>query len=69
MTQKPGVHNVVALLVNRPADKLERGDVGTIVETDGDAALVEFNDKDGRCRALITCKLSDILPLKTEQAE
>ena len=41
--------DVVALLADRAADGLARGQVGTVVESFGDdSVLVEFSDDDGR---------------------
>jgi hypothetical protein len=60
----PAVPDVVALLVERPADGLARGQVGTVVETlDAAAVLVEFADDQGRAYAVVPCEQSDLLVL------
>ena len=60
----PSVLDVVALLVDRAADGLARGQVGTVVESLGDdALLVEFSDDDGRAYAVVPCALSELLVL------
>ncbi len=57
--------DVVALLADRPADGLARGQVGTVVETlDGSNVLVEFSDEDGRAYAIVACPRADLLALR-----
>lgn len=52
-TSHASLLDVVALLVDVPADGLQRGDVGTIVEVlDPGHFLVEFADSDGQMYAL-----------------
>jgi len=47
--KEPSLLDVVALLADRPADALTRGQVGTVVETlTDDAVLVEFSNDAGR---------------------
>ncbi|HEX3484561.1 MAG TPA: DUF4926 domain-containing protein [Micropepsaceae bacterium] len=59
-----GVLDVVALLADRPADGLARGQVGTIVEfLGGDTVLVEFSDDTGRAYAIVPCQQSELLTL------
>ena len=54
----------VALLVDRPADVLARGQVGTVLEAlDEKSALVEFSDDQGRAYAIIPCAYSDLTVL------
>jgi hypothetical protein len=61
---RPSVLDVVALLADRPADNLARGQVGTVVEAlDESAALVEFSDDQGRAYAVIPCALSELIVL------
>jgi len=61
---RPSLLDVVALLKDRPADKLARGQVGTIVEVlDGGAALVEFSDDQGRAYAVAPCTYSELIVL------
>jgi len=58
-------HAVVALLIDRPADGLARGQVGTVVEGRGETdVLVEFSDDDGRASAIVSCARADLLPLR-----
>lgn len=60
----PALLDAVALLTDRPADRLARGQVGTIVETLGDSeALVEFCDDDGRAYAIVPCPLAELMVL------
>jgi hypothetical protein len=60
----PATLDVVALLADRPADNLARGQVGTVVEAPGgEALLVEFSDDDGRAYALVPCLKSDLIVL------
>ncbi|HEY8698866.1 MAG TPA: DUF4926 domain-containing protein [Rhizomicrobium sp.] len=61
---EPSLLDVVALLADRPADSLARGQVGTIVESlDEDSALVEFSDDQGRPYAVVPCALSELIVL------
>jgi Domain of unknown function (DUF4926) len=63
----PSVLDVVALLMERPAEGLARGQVGTVVESlDGDAVLVEFSDDEGRAYAIAPCLRSELLVLHYE---
>jgi hypothetical protein len=56
--------DVVALLADRPAENLERGQVGTVVEAlDESTALVEFSDDQGRAYAIAPCALSELIVL------
>jgi hypothetical protein len=71
MTVKPHAQNgvpslldVVALLTDRPAHGLARGQVGTVVEQlDDKSWLVEFNDDHGRAYAVASCQAVDLLVL------
>ncbi len=61
---RPTTPDVVALLADRPADKLSRGQVGAVVEEfDPDTVLVEFSDDDGRAYAVVPCRTSDLIVL------
>jgi hypothetical protein len=61
---QPDVLDVVALLDDRPADSLARGQVGTVVETlDSETVLVEFSDDNGRAYAVAPCPRSDLIVL------
>jgi hypothetical protein len=60
----PSVLDVVALLVDVPAQQLARGQVGTIVEQlDDKTLLVEFSDDRGRAYAVAPCPRTDLLVL------
>jgi hypothetical protein len=65
MTDKePSLLNVVALLTDMPAQRLARGQVGTIVEQlDNETSLVEFSDEQGRAYAIVPCQRSELLTL------
>ena len=61
---QPSVLDVVALLTDRAAEGLARGQVGTVVEALNDAkVLVEFSDDEGRPYAVATCNDSELLVL------
>ena len=65
--KEPSLLDVVALLADRPADALTRGQVGTVVETlKDDAVLVEFSDDQGRPYAVVPCSRSALLVLHYE---
>ena len=56
--------DVVALLSDLPAQRLARGQVGTIVEQlDENISLVEFSDEQGRAYAVAPCPLTELLTL------
>ncbi len=58
------IFDVVALLANRAAEGLARGQVGTVVESlDDGKVLVEFSDDDGRAYAVVPCPSSELLVL------
>jgi hypothetical protein len=60
----PSVLDVVALLTDRPVQRLARGQVGTIVEQlDDNALLVEFSDDEGRAYAVAPCQPQHLLVL------
>jgi hypothetical protein len=62
--ERPSVLDVVALLTDIPAQRLGRGQVGTIVEQlDGNTVLVEFSDEQGRAYAVAPCPRADLLLL------
>lgn len=66
-TTKPSPLDAVALLADRPADKLARGQVGTVVEVlDENTALVEFSDDDGRAYAIVPSPVSELMVLRYE---
>jgi hypothetical protein len=60
----PSLLDVVALLSEVPAQRLARGQVGTIVEElDGRISLVEFSDEQGRAYAIVPCPRDELLTL------
>jgi Domain of unknown function (DUF4926) len=60
----PSLLDVVALLTDLPAQRLARGQVGTIVEElDDKIALVEFSDDQGRAYAVAPCPRAELLVL------
>jgi hypothetical protein len=61
---EPSLLDVVALLSDVPAQRLARGQVGTIVEQlDDKTLLVEFSDDQGRAYAVAPCPRTDLLIL------
>lgn len=63
-SERPSVLDVVALLTDLPAQRLARGQVGTIVEQlDNKTLLVEFSDEQGRAYAVAPCPGADLLVL------
>jgi hypothetical protein len=60
----PSVLDVVALLADVPAQRLTRGQVGTIVEElDDNTLLVEFSDDEGGAYAIASCSRTELLVL------
>jgi hypothetical protein len=56
--------DVVALLTDLSAQRLARGQVGTVVEElDDKTSLVEFSDDQGRAYALAPCPRAELLVL------
>ena len=63
-SKRPSLFDVVALLSDLPAQRLARGQVGTIVERlDENTSLVEFSDEQGRAYAVAPCPLTELLTL------
>ena len=61
----PSLLDVLALLTDIPADRLSRGQVGTIVEQlDDQMFLVEFSDSQGRAYAVAPCQRTELLVLR-----
>ncbi len=58
-------HERAVLTVSVPAEKLEAGDVGTVVHVyrDGEAYEVEFLTLDGRTAAVVTLKADQVRPV------
>jgi hypothetical protein len=64
MSKQSDVLDVVALLADRPAEGLARGQVGTVVEPlDEKTVLVEFADDQGKAYAIVPCPRSELLVL------
>jgi hypothetical protein len=62
--EQPAPFDVVALLADLPAERLARGQVGTVVEAfDERTVLVEFADDQGRAYAISPCPRSELLVL------
>lgn len=62
--ERPSLLDVVALLTDHPAQRLPRGQIGTIVEQlDDKILLVEFSDDQGRAYAVAPCPREDLLVL------
>jgi len=60
----PGLLDVVALLSDLPAQRLLRGQVGTVVDQlDPKTSLVEFSDDKGHAYAIAPCPRSELLTL------
>jgi Domain of unknown function (DUF4926) len=60
----PSLLDAVALLTDLPAQRLARGQVGTIVEElDDKTSLVEFSDDQGRAYAVVPCPRVELLVL------
>ena len=62
--KRPSLLDVVALLTDLPAQRLARGQVGTVVEQlDDKTLLVEFSDDQGSAYAIAPCPRADLLIL------
>jgi hypothetical protein len=62
--ERPSLLAAVALLTDFPAQRLARGQAGTIVEQlDDKTSLVEFSDEQGRAYAVAPCRRADLLVL------
>ena len=63
-SERPSVLDVVALLADLPAQRLARGQVGTVVEQlDDKTLLVEFSGDHGSAYAVASCPRADLLIL------
>jgi hypothetical protein len=63
-SEGPSLLDVVALLSDLPAQRLARGQVGTVVELlDDSTSLVEFSDEQGQAYALVPCPRAELLTL------
>jgi hypothetical protein len=63
-SEGPSLLDAVALLADVPAQRLARGQVGTIVEQlDDKTLLVEFSDDQGRAYAVAPCPRTELLVL------
>ena len=57
--------DTVALLSDLPEKRLQRGQVGTVVEVLADGVLeVEFSDDQGHTYALLPLRESQVIPLR-----
>jgi hypothetical protein len=66
-SRQPALLDVVALLADISVQRLERGQVGTVVETlDEATVLVEFADDQGRAYAVAPCPPAELLVLHYE---
>ncbi len=64
-SEGPSLLDAVALLADVSAQRLARGQVGTIVEQLGEETwLVEFSDNQGRAYAIAPCPRADLLVLR-----
>jgi hypothetical protein len=62
--ERPSVLDAVALLADLPAQRLARGQVGTVVEQlDDKTLLVEYSDDQGSAYAIAPCPWADLLIL------
>ena len=62
--ERPSTLDVVALLADLPAQRLVRGQVGTVVEQlDDKTLLVEFSDDQGCAYAVAPCQEANLLVL------
>ncbi len=67
-SRKPQLLDLVAVLKPPPDADVEGGDVGTVVELLPPNGLeVEFLDRDGRTRCLVTLSVGDVLTLNRER--
>jgi len=63
--RKPALFQSVALLAEQPDSGLARGQVGTVIEVlDGNSALVEFSDDEGRAYAVVPCAHHGLMVLR-----
>lgn len=62
-------HERVILTKTMPGERLESGDVGTVVHVypDGLAYEVEFTTLDGRTAAVVTVEASDVRPVSRRE--
>jgi hypothetical protein len=66
MNASIALFDVVALIQDRPADRLVRGQVGTVVETLATGVFeVEFSDDKGRTYAMLPLFESELIVLHT----
>jgi catabolite regulation protein CreA len=65
---RPQLLDLVAVLRSLPGTDVEVGDVGTVVELlPPDGIEVEFLDRDGRTRCLLTMSIEDVLTLSRKR--
>lgn len=67
-SRQPRLFDIVAVLNSAGDSDVEVGDVGTVVELlPPDGVEVEFLDRDGRTRCVVTLTENDILVLNRER--
>lgn len=67
-SRRPELLDLVAALRSLPGTEAEVGDVGTVVELlPPDGIEVEFLDRDGRTRCLVTMSIEDVLTLNRKR--
>jgi hypothetical protein len=70
MNHSPKLLDVVALTTDMPAERLVRGQVGTIVEMLSDGhAEVEFSDEQGKTYAMLALPLAQLIVLHHAQGD
>ena len=62
-------HDRVVLTASVPKERLEIGDVGTVVHVyqDGEAFEVEFTALDGHTAAVVTVEASQVRPIRSRE--
>lgn len=66
--RQPQLFDIVAVLNSAGQSDVEVGDVGTVVEIlPPDGLEVEFLDRDGRTRCVVTLSRNDVLVLNRER--
>jgi hypothetical protein len=69
VTAELKLHDVVALLEDRPTEGLRRGQLGTIIDVyKAGAYEVEFADRQGQTYATLTLNAAQLIPIYEEPA-
>ncbi|MCI0334821.1 MAG: DUF4926 domain-containing protein [Planctomycetes bacterium] len=67
-SRQPQLLDIVAVMNSAGDSDVEVGDVGTVVELlPPDGLEVEFLDRDGRTRCVVTLTVTDVLVLNRER--